>query len=188
MDCAKEVGDKFHDAIQQSVERKTGTDTGMRTPRVAATPATSQLILQSNTDQVNLPGPEGASGDIASLTADNRGSSSAMMSNAPLTVLSLDNDAFKARWQQVTEAGADPSQTIKAIMKGTKKHILINKLCAKWNDLAVQGEDDAEGLKIFQTQILANAARSVNMMVCSAVQDVLKRSKDCAMTQGIMTK
>eukprot|EP00961_Rhodomonas_salina_P175559 2367726-Rhodomonas_salina.1 len=78
-------------------------------------------------------------------------------------------------------------QTIKAIMKGAKKRVLINELGSKWNDPASQGEDDMDCLKIFHAQI-AGAARTANMTVCSAVQDVLKRSKDCASTQGVMTK
>eukprot|EP00961_Rhodomonas_salina_P121086 1629535-Rhodomonas_salina.1 len=73
-------------------------------------------------------------------------------------------------------------------MRGAKKQVLINELGPKWNDPASQGKDYMDGLKIFHAQILAGAARTANMTVCSAVQDVLKRSKDCVSTQGVMTK
>eukprot|EP00961_Rhodomonas_salina_P015495 208078-Rhodomonas_salina.1 len=107
---------------------------------------------------------------------------------ASLTVLSLDDPTSTSQWKKVCDAGDDPTQTIKAIMKGAKKRILINELGPKWNDPASQGEDNMDRLKIFHAQILAGAARTANMTVCSAVQDVLKRSKDCASTQGVMTK
>eukprot|EP00961_Rhodomonas_salina_P163173 2197582-Rhodomonas_salina.1 len=180
MDYVKDVGDKLHDAIQQSVDRKSGDGTGMRTPQVASTPATA--MSTHSTKRVNPSGPE--QGDISSL--QDAGSSSTMARDtASLTVLSLDDPTSTSQWKKVCDAGDDPMQTIKAIMKGAKKRVLINELGPKWNDPASQGKDNMDG---FHEQILAGAASTANMTVCLAVQDVLKRSKDCASTQGVMTK
>eukprot|EP00961_Rhodomonas_salina_P139169 1872768-Rhodomonas_salina.1 len=104
MDFVKDVGDKYHDAIQQSVERKADDASGLQTPRVVSTPATCQRNLRSNADRVNPPGPEGAGGDIAFLQEGGSSSSQALTrggtSTAPLTVLSLDDPLFKTRWKQ----------------------------------------------------------------------------------------
>eukprot|EP00961_Rhodomonas_salina_P184464 2490824-Rhodomonas_salina.1 len=103
MDFVKDVGDKFHDAIQRSVERKADDASGLRTPNVAETPATER-VLRSHGDRSNPSGPEGASGDLSALR-DGGGSSSQDAARtahtaAPLTVLSLDDSLFKLRWKQ----------------------------------------------------------------------------------------
>eukprot|EP00961_Rhodomonas_salina_P167113 2251936-Rhodomonas_salina.1 len=64
MDYVKDVGDKLHDAIQQSVDRKGMEGSGMQTPPVSATPATARTTRR--TERANPTGPE--QGDISSLT------------------------------------------------------------------------------------------------------------------------
>eukprot|EP00961_Rhodomonas_salina_P153166 2062285-Rhodomonas_salina.1 len=98
MDYVKDVGDKLHDAIQQSVDGKSGDGTGMHTLQVASTPATAMSTRR--TERVNPSGPE--QGDILSL--QDAGSSSTMARDtASLTVLS--------QWKKVCDAGDDPTQT-----------------------------------------------------------------------------
>eukprot|EP00961_Rhodomonas_salina_P291790 3932325-Rhodomonas_salina.1 len=124
MDYVKDVGDKLHDAIQQSVDRTGWEATGMRTLQVTSTPAT--VMSTRRTERIDPPGQE--QGDITSL--QDSGSSSAMArGTTSLTVLSLDDPTSTSQWKKVCDAGDDPTQTIKAItMKGAKKRVLINEL------------------------------------------------------------